>query len=157
MVQNTPKKISRPTLKKAQTAWLYSKMLVADIANTEELSQKLREGVVLLHQKGYGYINISKTLKVPADPVGSIVCTFKSCGTIKKLPGQRISSRGTRCLIRAAEKNPWYTDDLVKVGKKHFSADYKKTQNKHWLDAQTPRRMRDRERLAWIYAYREFR
>lgn len=97
------------------------------MAKKRVLSQKLREEIISLHQKGNGFRKTSKTLKLPKDTVGCIIHKFKTHGTAAKLAGHgsksNIPPRGIRHLKTTAEKSPCITakdlqQDLMKAGTK---------------------------------------
>ena len=74
------------------------------------MSIELRDRIVSRHRSGEGYQHISVTLKVPKNPVASIILKWKKFGTAKTLPraGRRakLRNRGRRALFREVTKNP---------------------------------------------------
>uniref|UniRef100_A0AAZ3RU58 Sleeping Beauty transposase HTH domain-containing protein n=1 Tax=Oncorhynchus tshawytscha TaxID=74940 RepID=A0AAZ3RU58_ONCTS len=53
---------------------------------SKELSVELRDRIVSRHRSGEGYQNISAALKVPKNPVASIILKWKKIGTTKTPP-----------------------------------------------------------------------
>ncbi|KAF7646038.1 hypothetical protein LDENG_00194750 [Lucifuga dentata] len=96
------------------------------MAEKKELSQKLREEIISLHQNGNGYKKISNILKVPRQTVGNVIQKFKTHDTAANLPGHgrksKILPRGVRGLQKTAEKTHTTAidlhDDMMKAGTK---------------------------------------
>ena len=69
--------------------------------------------IVLRHRYGEGYQTITPALKVPKNPVASIILKWKMFGTIKTLlrAGRpaKLSNRGRKALVREVTKNPMVT------------------------------------------------
>lgn len=63
---------------------------VETMLKTKELSQKVKEEIISLHQKGNGNKKVSKTLNSPRDIIGSIVLTFKAYDIAANLSGHGI-------------------------------------------------------------------
>lgn len=89
----------------------------------KKLPQKLREETISLHHKGDGYKQISKTLQVPRDTAGIIMCKLKTPATAANLPGRGRKQKFIKCLNTTAEKNSCVTakdlqEDLTRAGAK---------------------------------------
>ena len=66
---------------------------------SKELSVDLRDRIVLRHNLGEGYKNISAELKVPKNTVASIILKLKKFGTTK------LSNRGRRASMERRESS----------------------------------------------------
>ena len=70
----------------------------------------LRQDCVEAQIWGYGYQNISTTLKVPKNTVASIILKWMKFGITKIISRagcpSKLSNQGTRVLVREVTKNP---------------------------------------------------
>jgi transposase len=78
-----------------------------------ELSIELRDRIVSRHRSGEGYQKMSSALKVPKNPVASIIHKCKKFGTTKTILNAghpaKLSNRRRRAFVREVTKNPMVT------------------------------------------------
>ena len=78
---------------------------------SKELSEDLRDRIVLRHKSGEGYQRMSAELKVPKNTVASIILKWKMFGTTKTLPRAgrptKLSNHGRSTLVRERLRTLW--------------------------------------------------
>lgn len=119
------------------------------MAKTKEISQQVREKIVLCYQEGQGYKKIAERLRVSRDTVKSIVKKFKEHGTVKNLPGrgrkQKMSASALRYMNRKVQKNPRTAaidlqTDLEQAGTSVSKSTVRRMLYSQGFHARTPRR-----------------
>ena len=72
---------------------------------SKELSVDLRYMIVFRHRSGEGYQNISAALKVPKNPLVSLILKWKKFVTINTLPRAGRPAKLRRALVKEVTKN----------------------------------------------------
>lgn len=78
-----------------------------------EISEDIKEKIISYHKSGKGYKSISKITGLHKSTIGSIICKWKTLGTVMNLPRSgrppKISTKVKRKIIKEVTKKPEIT------------------------------------------------
>jgi transposase len=83
------------------------------MGKSKEIPKAIKDKIVALHGKGYGYKSISKSLEVPIPSIKSIVRKFQRFGVTESLPRsgrpRKLTTRAAKRIVRRVCDNPRLT------------------------------------------------